>query len=43
MTQPDDAASFPISAGILFGLELGGYIDGVVLHPVLQWHHMLST
>src|SRR5919107_123901 len=35
--------SFPLSAGILFGLGLGGFFDGIVLHQVLQWHHMLSS
>lgn len=34
---------FPVSAGILFGLGLGGFFDGIVLHQLLQWHHMLST
>jgi uncharacterized membrane protein len=34
---------FPASAGILFGLGLGGFFDGIVLHQLLQWHHMLST
>lgn len=40
-----DAADrhFPIAAGILFGLGLGGFFDGIVLHQVLQWHHMLSS
>jgi uncharacterized membrane protein len=28
--------------GIFFGLGLGGFFDGIVLHQVLQWHHMLS-
>lgn len=37
------ARTFPISAGILFGLGLGGFFDGIVLHQVLQWHHMLSS
>jgi uncharacterized membrane protein len=37
------ARSFPISAGIFFGLGLGGFFDGIVLHQVLQWHHMLSN
>ena len=37
------APSFPVAAGILFGLGLGGFFDGIVLHQVLQWHHMLST
>jgi uncharacterized membrane protein len=34
---------FPIAAGVLFGLGLGGFFDGIVLHQVLQWHHMLSS
>lgn len=34
---------FPISAGVFFGLGLGGFFDGIVLHQVLQWHHMLSS
>jgi uncharacterized membrane protein len=34
---------FPLSAGILFGLGLGGFFDGIVLHQMLQWHHMLSS
>ena len=33
---------FPKAAGILFGLGLGGFFDGIVLHQLLQWHHMLS-
>ena len=32
-----------ISAGILLGTGLGGFIDGILLHQVLQWHNMLST
>jgi uncharacterized membrane protein len=42
----DDGRSdghFPVSAGILFGLGLGGFFDGIVLHQLLQWHHMLSS
>lgn len=27
---------FPIAAGILFGLGLGGFFDGIVLHQILQ-------
>lgn len=34
--------TFPISAGILFGLGLGGFVDGIILHQILQWHQMLS-
>jgi uncharacterized membrane protein len=34
---------FPVSAGILLGLGLGGFFDGIVLHQLLQWHHMLTS
>jgi uncharacterized membrane protein len=29
-------------SGLLYGLGLGGFIDGIVLHQILQWHHMVS-
>jgi uncharacterized membrane protein len=32
-----------IAAGIVLGIGLGGFFDGVVLHQILQWHHMLSS
>jgi uncharacterized membrane protein len=32
-----------ILAGLLFGIGLGGFFDGIVLHQILQWHHMLSS
>lgn len=32
-----------LSAGILIGAGMGGFIDGIVLHQMLQWHHMLSA
>ena len=28
---------------ILLGVGLGGLLDGIVLHQILQWHHMLSS
>jgi uncharacterized membrane protein len=31
-----------VSAGILLGAGLGGFVDGIVLHQILQWHNMLS-
>lgn len=27
---------------MLLGLGLGGFFDGVVLHQILQWHHLVS-
>ncbi|MBW4689047.1 MAG: DUF2243 domain-containing protein [Komarekiella atlantica HA4396-MV6] len=32
-----------IAAGIVLGLGLGGFVDGILLHQLLQWHHMLSN
>jgi uncharacterized membrane protein len=32
-----------ISAGVLLGTGLGGFVDGIALHQLLQWHNMLST
>lgn len=29
-------------AGIALGFALGGFFDGILLHQVLQWHHLLS-
>jgi len=26
----------------ILGIGLGGFVDGIVLHQVLQWHHMLT-
>lgn len=37
------AGEFPVGAGILFGLGLGGFFDGIVLHQILQWHHMVTS
>jgi uncharacterized membrane protein len=28
---------------LLLGIGLGGSFDGIVLHQVLQWHHVLSS
>ena len=32
-----------ILAAVLLGIGLGGFVDGIVLHEILQWHHMLSA
>ena len=28
--------------GIVLGAGLGGFVDGIVLHQILQWHHLLT-
>jgi uncharacterized membrane protein len=43
VSRKDDQGGFPTSAGILFGLGLGGFFDGIVLHQILQWHHMVTS
>jgi len=30
-------------AGILIGVGMGGFVDGIVLHQIAQWHSMLSN
>lgn len=32
----------PLLPGLLLGVGLGGFVDGIVLHQILQWHHMIS-
>jgi uncharacterized membrane protein len=32
-----------IGAGILIGAGMGGFVDGIVFHQILQWHNMLSA
>lgn len=48
MTSTDDAQLASnrrplISAGALLGIGLGGFVDGIVLHQILQVHNMLSA
>jgi uncharacterized membrane protein len=40
----EDADRRPlISAGTLLGVGMGGFVDGISLHQILQWHNMLSS
>lgn len=32
-----------VTAGIIAGMGLGGFFDGIVIHQILQWHHMLTV
>jgi uncharacterized membrane protein len=38
--MPEAAPRLPAP---LMGVGLGGFIDGIVLHQVLQWHHLLTS
>jgi uncharacterized membrane protein len=35
-------ASQPNAPAVIMGVGLGGFVDGILLHQVLQWHHMLT-
>jgi uncharacterized membrane protein len=32
-----------LTASILLGVGLGGFVDGILLHQILQWHHLVSV
>lgn len=35
--------SFLFISWMVLGIGLGGFIDGILLHQILQWHEMLSS
>ena len=35
-------ATPPKAPGFVMGVGLGGFVDGILLHQILQWHHMLT-
>lgn len=42
MHEREQPSSAFIWAGYLLGFALGGFFDGILLHQILQWHHLLS-
>jgi uncharacterized membrane protein len=34
---------FPLAPGLLAGVSIAGLFDGIVLHQILQWHHMICV
>lgn len=32
-----------VAAGVVLGMGFGAFIDGILLHMILQWHNMVST
>lgn len=32
-----------LSAALILGIGIGGFIDGIALHQILQWHEMISA
>jgi uncharacterized membrane protein len=34
---------FPLAGSLMLGLGLGGFVDGILFHQILQWHHMVTS
>ncbi|MBD2460306.1 DUF2243 domain-containing protein [Oscillatoria sp. FACHB-1407] len=32
-----------VAAGVVLGMAIAGFFDGIVIHQILQWHHMVTT
>ena len=41
--ESSDSAYPILAAGLLLGIGFGGFFDGILLHQILQWHHMLTS
>lgn len=42
--MPTQQRSGPVIAAAGFlGMGLGGFLDGIILHQILQWHQMISA
>jgi uncharacterized membrane protein len=39
----DSTGRYSKRAGILLGLGLGGFVDGILLHQIVHWHNMGSA
>ena len=42
LPRPATPSRLGIWPTLVMGLGLGGFVDGIVLHQILQWHHMIS-
>jgi uncharacterized membrane protein len=42
MGEGDQKRRPPRAPSLLLGIGLGGFVDGILLHQVLQWHHLLT-
>jgi uncharacterized membrane protein len=46
LNYPDQQLFTPVpltTTAMILGIGIGGFIDGIVLHQILQWHEMLSA
>ena len=42
MVRSVDADRRSLVPSVVIGFGVGGFFDGIVLHQVLQWHHLVS-
>lgn len=43
MAAIDRTLSPTLAPALTIGIGLGGFVDGIVAHQILGWHHMLSA
>jgi uncharacterized membrane protein len=43
MSSAGDVRAQPWAPSLLLGIGIGGFVDGILLHQILQWHHMLTS
>lgn len=43
LPSPVSSRRLLTAPGIILGVGLGGFLDGILLHQLLQWHHMLTS
>jgi uncharacterized membrane protein len=43
MNQPNNQLGKLVAAGVLLGMGAAAFFDGIVIHQILQWHHMISS
>src|SRR3712207_969399 len=41
--HPSTMSNVLRTPGLLLGICLGGFVDGILLHQIMQWHHMLTA
>lgn len=43
MTSKLKSQALPRRAGVMIGIGLGGFVDGILFHQILGWHNMGSA
>ncbi len=43
MMAKDERSRRATIGSVLIGVGMGGFVDGIVLHQIMQWHNMLSN